>query len=297
MTYNDFICNIHCRVSTLDSEMFERMLMNTHLKLNNVSRSIVDAGLPSYKIGGKYNFSKVGSYWHTQGGNKRYKLSLEKGTVLVNTGDKDNPLQLIDLFMKHTLISSKRIITLLEPIRNDDDQVYLIGAMSYKANEDSGYGGGVIYATNNFNNKSKSRHDFVEFCVEYEDSKTKTVTNNLELGQCICFFQFEGAHSRYYVLVSSLEMAKNEQRYETNLCQTSFKRYKWQQKPTRNTTELIGFDCVNGAAFVIPDFGVMGTEGKSLKDKSGTLPLDWNTNPKARDRYYYINICINVLLN
>jgi hypothetical protein len=51
------------------------------------------------------------------------------------------------------------------------------------------------------------------------------------------------------------------------------------QKLTK--TSLVSFESINGAAWIVPQFGIMC-------DDSGFLRENWNTSPNKKDRFMYL---------
>jgi hypothetical protein len=192
--------------------------------------------------------------------------------------------------MTHSLIYSKRLLQLINEENINYKRMYLVPSMSYKSNVESGYGSGIIYATNNFNTNldrenDTPRHDFVEV-VGSIDAKTNKPEKFL--GQCLCFLQFEDEIPNkddnekpptivydYYVLLNFLVKDSLPKR------RSSFIKYKWEHI-TKNATELESFNSINGGVFVVPDYDVMCEKESSL------LSLSWNTSPEMRDRFLHV---------
>jgi hypothetical protein len=101
-------------------------------------------------------------------------------------------------------------------IKSNKVQVTLLQAMKFDANDESGFGSGLLYSTSNFNRSRASRHDFVEVNVIITNEKGVDITVK-RLAQVITFIEvFVPSDAKtpasHYALVQYLEEVREHSR-------------------------------------------------------------------------------------
>jgi hypothetical protein len=303
--------------------MFEKMIKKTHMIPHNISRDIVANGLSRKDLGPVEEVSKDSYHSHTLGGNKRYTLEIRGQSILVmGVEDSINGI-LIEEFMVHKLICSKRLLHCINNVKSIYQKIYLVPSMSYQSNADSGYGSGIIYATNNFNStldkeNNTPRHDFIEVTTTIVNKRDDAVNNSDNdennsqdsettkeemkfIAQCLCFLQFENEikntdprkpstfENDYYVLVNYLvemEGISIKKKRKRSITATRKKRTGFIKYMWENTLKTK----TNLVAFPTVNGGVFIAPdyGVMCEKDTGLLSMSWNTNPLTTDRFLLV---------
>jgi hypothetical protein len=171
----------------------------------------------------------------------------------------------------------------LQDIVDGTATLFLVQAMSYTANEESGMGSGHIYSTMLFNSTKKPRHDFVEVAVK-EDGKDEPSS---VLGQVVTFLEVRRDNeSDYYAVLQYLEEVKEVRRGRV-AAERVFKKYRWEPDGYKRGTRvqlygIVEFASISGPAYVVPDFAAVGASNY------GGLRHDYDIKPRPEDRFFHV---------